>query len=242
MRKFINIISETIAEDVWHGSHSKHERFSIDYAGTGSGAEAYGWGLYFTSKKSLAQFYTNMPSYLVDGKIVRVSTWEDLPNTPEDYAAKAMYSIGKYAIFTLQKAATDGDYRFPDQDMAQKAYELVRDGKCTENKGTLYEVSIPDDHYLDWDEPLGKQPEFVLEKVKILIAEHHIKTMNSNTKGGVFYIALARGLGSFKDASLALKRVGVAGNTYIDGGDGFDTGARNYVVFDDENIQIKTSK
>lgn len=42
----------------WHGTPSEEfERFDINYLGTGEGAQAFGWGLYFAQSKDIATFY-----------------------------------------------------------------------------------------------------------------------------------------------------------------------------------------
>jgi len=42
---------------VWHGSSAAFSRFDTGFIGTGEGEQAYGWGLYFASRKSVAEWY-----------------------------------------------------------------------------------------------------------------------------------------------------------------------------------------
>ena len=42
---------------VYHGSPHAFDKFSLDKIGTGEGQQAYGWGLYFTDKKSIVERY-----------------------------------------------------------------------------------------------------------------------------------------------------------------------------------------
>ena len=44
----------------YHGSPNNFEKFSLDHIGTGEGAQAYGYGLYFTDKREIAEGYANM--------------------------------------------------------------------------------------------------------------------------------------------------------------------------------------
>ncbi len=39
----------------WHGSRADFDRFDTGFMGTGEGAQAYGWGLYFTDTKEIAE-------------------------------------------------------------------------------------------------------------------------------------------------------------------------------------------
>jgi hypothetical protein len=44
-------------QGVYHGSPHLFDRFDITKVGTGEGAQVYGWGLYFASRKEAAQWY-----------------------------------------------------------------------------------------------------------------------------------------------------------------------------------------
>jgi len=47
----------TLFQPVYHGSAQRFERFSLHAVGTGEGAQAYGWGLYFASLREVAEQY-----------------------------------------------------------------------------------------------------------------------------------------------------------------------------------------
>lgn len=55
-------IFEIINEDVWHGTPHKFDKFQLDKIGTGEGAQAYGYGLYFTSQRKIAEYYRHVLS------------------------------------------------------------------------------------------------------------------------------------------------------------------------------------
>ena len=46
-------------QPAYHGSGSRFDKFSTDFMGTGEGAQAFGWGLYFSSSRGIAEFYRN---------------------------------------------------------------------------------------------------------------------------------------------------------------------------------------
>lgn len=61
-----------VAETAYHGSPSDHDRFSLDYIGSGEGAQAYGWGLYFASQRRIAEYYRSkltVPQMFLDGEV-----------------------------------------------------------------------------------------------------------------------------------------------------------------------------
>ena len=44
-------------QPAYHGSPHVFDRFSTDHMGSGEGAQAFGWGLYFADKKGVAELY-----------------------------------------------------------------------------------------------------------------------------------------------------------------------------------------
>lgn len=50
----------TLFQSAYHGSPHVFERFDLQHLGSGEGNQAYGWGLYFASKREIAEFYRNV--------------------------------------------------------------------------------------------------------------------------------------------------------------------------------------
>jgi hypothetical protein len=48
---------DILYQPAYHGTPHKFDKFTLDHIGTGEGAQAYGWGLYFASRKQVAEFY-----------------------------------------------------------------------------------------------------------------------------------------------------------------------------------------
>jgi hypothetical protein len=73
-------------QSAFHGTPHLFSKFSTDHIGSGEGAQAYGWGLYFAENKSVAKSYRDALSGGKDGKIYNV----DLPDSNElmNYDAK----------------------------------------------------------------------------------------------------------------------------------------------------------
>ena len=58
----------------WHGSPHKFDTFSLEAIGTGEGAQAHGWGLYFAKERRVSESYKevlrhNKDEVLVDGEV-----------------------------------------------------------------------------------------------------------------------------------------------------------------------------
>ena len=63
-------------ETAYHGGPHDFDQFGLEHIGTGEGAQAYGWGLYFASRRGVAEWYRDKLSrrmgraFFVDGKQV----------------------------------------------------------------------------------------------------------------------------------------------------------------------------
>ena len=62
------------APEVWHGTHTGFDAFSTAKINTGEGNQTYGWGLYFTDKKQIAEWYKNTVSRDVEGPLLSYHT------------------------------------------------------------------------------------------------------------------------------------------------------------------------
>jgi hypothetical protein len=52
----------SLFQSAYHGSPHEFEKFSLHAIGTGEGAQAYGWGLYFASRRETAEYYRDTVS------------------------------------------------------------------------------------------------------------------------------------------------------------------------------------
>jgi hypothetical protein len=102
----------------------------------------------------------------------------------------------------------------------------------------MYEVNINADpaRMLDWDKPLGAQPQPVLDALPRLPG---YSVADSPTATGELLYRSLGGLDAKEMASASLRDAGIPGIKYLDGGSrGAGAGSHNYVVFDDKLIDI----
>jgi hypothetical protein len=240
---------------VWHGSPHRFKRFSLDAIGTGEGAQAFGWGLYFSSRKEIAEDYRKKLSNSRIGWTVKGGLFRK----GEQIDTLSMSRV-------TQQVLGENSYKIDDALTSLRLYrnmpgvqkdidELMRirklGGKLTTiNPGQLYEVEIPeDDTFLLWDKPLNKQP----ESVKAVLAEARKYAEDNEASIGIsiknvpddvligegLYGAIERATGSQEAASKYLNSLGINGIKYLDGiSRGKGEGDYNYVVFDDDLVSI----
>ena len=197
----------------WHGSpHVGIEKFSTDKIGTGEGAQAYGWGLYFGSHKEIAEHYRN---YLKQRALILDmgrNNWR--------------------VVDPLGNVLGDG------LSMMSKALEVKE--KYDAKAGALYEVDIPaEDEFLLWDKHMVEQPEKVRSALKGNEAAYRPDGTPRNMKGDDLYEVLIQEHGSDRAASEYLASLGIKGIKYQDGVSNWaDKGSHNYVVFRGDDVEV----
>lgn len=267
-------------QSAFHGSPYRFDRFTLDAIGTGEGAQAYGWGLYFAGRREIAEFYRETLSggmnRMLDnnpksGVLLQDKSgsgdWSigllNNEGTQRGQTSLSSRSIAGETFATIQEAVefAKANDMFPD-NVAFAKYDSDKgtfvpvdslddvdtyDQIAAYDKGQLYRVEIPeDDQFLLWDKPLSEQP----EKVRQALAKLNIRTpaggkfvgtkrVNEELTGREAYQLLAGRLSADKAASLALLDLGIAGIKYLDGTSrSAGEGSFNYVVFDDQAVQI----
>jgi hypothetical protein len=230
------LANESGQVDVWHGSPHKFDVPDMSKVGTGEGAQAFGYGLYFTDKKEIAAHYGSLPD---SNKINQI-------NQKLSSLSKEMdqYRTGEW-----------GKFKDPKGYKLKSEYDNLMNEKL-DLKGSTYRAQLfpgkdPSEYtFLDWYEPVGKN-----EKLKELLDksknESWYQKLEEAQLGGPLneqatvrdvYRAIEKELGSDKEASAFLKRAGIDGIRYPTetlsgkgpkGGDAF-----NYVVFDDKDVKL----
>lgn len=245
-------------QPAYHGTPHKFDNFSLDAMGTGEGAQAYGWGMYFAGRKSVAEFYRDVISPGTRNQ--QIAAKLEMPHTYEtvlfsnmllennENINSAVTEMEKYAA-TAQENGDNASY-----NNLTGMIELIRERfpeggvlDLTENKGQLYQVELPEDsELLDYDAPLDDQP-----------FTNIIREITDNQQGeGTFdsYVENNEG-GSFKDwsdnmmedlsdqeISMLLNDKGVKGLKYKDADSRFDTddSTFNYVIWDEQAVTIES--
>ncbi len=237
--------ADLLAMVAYHGTPHKFDKFSLDAVGTGEGAQAYGWGLYFAGKKEVAKWYTgneglggaSVPYFFeINGK-------RTASGTPEQKAADLVYSAGLPKARSLSKSmlkdAESGEGWTKEKgvgyyrNVASIVQSIKSKAEVKKARGTLYQVDIPEDsELLDWDTPLSKQPESVREGIERIIASgvldpESVKAIRQfDASGAAIYKIIASdtkqpgsAMDSYpgaRDASTLLNKHGIPGLRYFD--------------------------
>jgi hypothetical protein len=164
--------------DAWHGSPHDVERFDSSRIGTGEGAQTYGHGLYFAENEKVATQYARSTS----GRdfIRKAQELYSEHDSPSDAHAAIVeskdFTTGqKRLLLALEKDDWLG-FDYPHQavsaalsDPNGKNWEMSPETlDAIKHVGNMYRVRINahQDHFLDWDKPLGEHPEPVRSKLR----------------------------------------------------------------------------
>lgn len=244
---------------VYHGSGAAFDRFDHSHMGEGEGAQAYGWGSYVTEVENIGKTYADSTS----GNLFR-SGFGDfyLREIRKGLAEGKRFDDIKQNLLAhhaemYEKAGGNTDMY---SDFISD-YETLRQLKESNlPKRNLYTVEIPDntgENYLDWTSKVGKK---IVENLKEALSnagwviEESINglptltrnnakiVLNENASGADLYTELSEAFGSQEAASKFLSSIGYTGISYpaqyTTGGRA--DGARNYVIFNENDLQIKT--
>lgn len=238
----------TEEEIAYHGTPNQlvGNKFDLGAIGMGTGAQAYGWGLYFGKSPDLARGFVQKRhrKITLDGQLFYQLGYKydnpaffALPTTIE-----TLEQLIEYAEDTIEILNEDPDETTEEiVEQYEKLLKVVQTLGKIESKltGYFYKVLLhpgksPNEYeYLNWDKPV---PEDQIQKVEKQLQKENINLNPNNTSGQVLYHQLQKyyeNLGSTnapKDASLFLLRAGFAGNTH--------SGGNVRILFSDKPIKI----
>jgi hypothetical protein len=252
---------------LFHGSPHDFDRFSMSKIGTGEGAQAYGPGLYFAENEGVARGYRDQLSdpdavpLQFDGRPINTPWNEEIRTRWPDYFsglseddADAMEEL----LGNLSQVNNMAD--IPNvlggvSSRAKTLYSRIVKPKLTKpdvGAGRMYEVNVnanPED-FLDWDKSLSEQPQAVRDFANARWQQIYGRDPDPSIEGE--YIAkmaspqggidspdwlLSGGPGDAQRERL--REAGIPGIRYLDAGSrSAGDGSRNYVVFDENLIEI----
>lgn len=221
------MLDETTA---YHGSPYNFDQFDTKFIGTGQGAQAHGWGLYFsltpnTGYRSGSEF-GNTTSF-------RTVTYKDKTFEKGTQAYAILSTIAQRgkepaleSINTLMKKKISDDYKKLLNEFKGIIEKISEDeiNLISLHAGQNYTVDIPDPKtMLREDKPMNKQPKNVKKAFKDIYAQNNFTPTDMSFTGKTWYNDLAVQLrrangnnGGYSDelASKELLKYGVPGISY----------------------------
>jgi len=243
----------------FHGSGADFDEFRLEMIGTGEGAQAYGYGLYFTDSKDIAKFYKEameQPKYLeLEGKPLDSVYTADNEEKFADYVNRnfdpeehddvyvVLDNLGQ-GLFSLDDADALSQSSFRQGAQKQIYQKIKKDLVEPEvSEGKMYKVGLAPkpDELVDYDLSLNQQP----EKIKKVLQPFYEKYGVANTADFGTLLSSVQSTRTIPDDAFAEKLVeaGIPGIKYRAAGSrGANVDAAdaemNYVIFDDKAVKI----
>ena len=249
---------------VFHGSPHEFENFSMSNIGTGEGAQAYGYGLYFADNPTVARSYRDQLSQegsSIGGRPIMDDYNSIIERADRLPPAAAQIEYDKAAFLEdleLTDDIAESISRIENPEVAKWARSEV--APQFKPAGYSYEanLNVTTDDLLDLDLPLSEQPQKVQQVFDDMLTLNGVESYVARDTGSKVYLGVGdsidlRGDKVYKiiteqvgmspaDASQYLSANGVKGIRYLDQnsrGQRNAEGSRNYVIFDDSLIDTK---
>ena len=234
---------------LYHGSPHDFDKFSMDKIGTGEGAQAYGHGLYFADNPVVAKSYRNALAPGEDPRQGVKFQGSELPDKNPETPVEMLATYMRQGGYTPQDAFDRAKKTFTPEmlrgidSIKPEDFSVFAQDKYN-GTGRMYEVDVnanPED-FLDWDAPLSAQP----QKVRDWFDSRGITPGFAGNQSGAELLQAEKGVLGAEGTTSAMREVGVPGIKYLDHGSRFNavdgtgpaTNTRNYVVFDENLINI----
>jgi len=194
----------------WHGSLSKHKRFSTDYIGTGEGVAAFGWGIYFSDLEQIAKSYPErLGSVSADPNTWSAEQFRAFQKSVDSFKSNAVKRgyLGSYETDIMDRDIgywLSGEGGFPNWLMGQpyniNFMDLFKEAGIPAKGRYLYQVTLhkgkkPSEYtWLDWDKTVTLQ---IWDMVKAQAKKEGLKDIEGvmgnvlNESGEYLYLNLA---------------------------------------------------
>lgn len=233
----------SIIPGTWHGSPHKFNKFSTTKINTGEGSQAFGYGLYFSENPATGTIYkevlapvdgpTRGKSYLYEADLdvdrKELMDWDaPLKDQPENVQRVLAPYAKDYTSSDVDAIKAIED--FLDTDYA-KSFPNATDVKRAE------QILDPSDDFLESIDA----SEWLKSEMEKGTKSSFFNLLGDSTKAGTIYERMSRKLKNNYFASQKLSEEGVPGIKYWDQESrGEGKGTRNFVIFDDKNVRIKS--
>lgn len=128
-------------QSAYHGTPHRFERFSLEHIGAGEGVQAFGWGLYFTSERDIAEWYRRKLSEdqavvnwrIGNRYIVRDEQVQDYSPRPASGDIGQAWSVAVEGLMLAESELRDtlyagGDVRAKAAEILDEIIEIEKSG------------------------------------------------------------------------------------------------------------------
>lgn len=177
-------------QPAYHGTPHRFEEFSTEKIGTGEGAQAHGWGLYFAENKETSERYKEdlEQNYFEKRLLEKVKLAKK--EAERAIKNKKISDIDSWRkLYKNHRPIIEG-YRIPYQFTKEQVVDALNkeieklENKIKEKEGQVFKVEIPEsDVLLDEQKVFQEQPKKVQEALNKLIEDNMYRIEKSQLEG-----------------------------------------------------------
>ena len=255
----LNIVDKTLFQTAYHGTSADFEKFDLNYGLSGEGSMSFGYGVYLTNDKAIAEDYAQRQAERKSLKNLAEAMLEHIESGLRTFEEEKQFAIERYSKYIKTGNSIRIAHDMPRLEFAQSLTTLDDLKKAVDLTGKrhLYTTTIPDGKYLYWDKDIGmEEAKKIAKGFRKYCNEHGVEireeifeedpsewTYNSDEiTGETLYSVLKVAINnpnSIKVVSEYLNSIGYVGVDYPAGSiHGNGNGARNYVIFDENDVII----
>lgn len=170
---------------VWTGSAASYDAPSLQYIGTGEGAQVYGWGLYGSSSRNVGEWYArqdvkrkNRERILLDGKEPDLESMDKLErNVLLDILLRKGSISGTLEYYRLELKKPRNPHFYDDSaeirsqmqwlEKNQSRIQYIPENESVSGRRNLYRQTFwpgKEENLLDWDNPVPENQRRKIEE------------------------------------------------------------------------------
>ena len=170
---------------VWTGSAASYDAPSLQYIGTGEGAQVYGWGLYGSSSRNVGEWYArqdvkrkNRERILLDGKEPDLESMDKLErNVLLDILLRKGSISGTLEYYRLELKKPRNPHFYDDSaeirsqmqwlEENQSRIQYIPENENVSGRRNLYRQTFwpgKEENLLDWDKPVPENQRRKIEE------------------------------------------------------------------------------
>jgi hypothetical protein len=167
----------------WHGTAAAFRNFRNKFIGSGEGATAYGWGTYLAQRTGIAKGYwsadvsrkTTLAELNPNNVLADYQGWELAEDVVSPMDRSVLLRAGEVVDKSFASDVADVVREFGVDNInlvsPKGKQEVVFFAKPLAPEGSLMRVdtAIQDDHVFDYDKPVIKQSNYVVDKLLALL-------------------------------------------------------------------------
>jgi hypothetical protein len=233
MITFKEYLKESLIKEyvtAYHGTSANFNKFNITKVGTGESSAKYGYGLYFTTEESVAEYYADRAA--TTAFVYEVDLFNKRPNLIE-FDIPLSSSIGVDTLADMSKVLNGA--KIIDA-IYNKTSALSKDRNFDELFQRVL-VNLTDNEA--WDNLKDSVPKFNWDKFYDILKKADFELYPEEETYYTLYQTLNHVLGNGLKIVKFLKQFGIDG-VIVDGTESDE--AKTIVVFDDKDIRIVGKK